>query len=82
MQNFGMTNKKYYGVLWYFLEWSISHQYQLTFFGLVTNIDMLCTYEPTLSQCGLPIHGTHVSWCVVQHVDRVSALRWLICQPV
>ena len=23
MQNFGMTNKKYYGVLWYFLEWSI-----------------------------------------------------------
>ena len=25
MQNFGMTNKKYYGVLWYFLEWSIEH---------------------------------------------------------
>ena len=23
MQNFGVTNKEYYGVLWYFLEWSI-----------------------------------------------------------
>ena len=23
MQNFGMTNKKYYGMSWYFLEWSI-----------------------------------------------------------
>ena len=23
MQNFGMTNKEHYGVLWYFLEWSI-----------------------------------------------------------
>ena len=23
MQNFGLTNKDYYGMLWYFLEWSI-----------------------------------------------------------
>ena len=23
MQNFGATNKKHYGMLWYFLEWSI-----------------------------------------------------------
>ena len=23
MQNFGMTNKEYYGMLWYFLGWSI-----------------------------------------------------------
>ena len=23
MQNFGATNKEYYGMLWYFLEWSI-----------------------------------------------------------
>ena len=23
MQNFGMTNIEYYGMLWYFLEWSI-----------------------------------------------------------
>ena len=25
MQNFGVTNKEYYGMLWYFLEWSIVH---------------------------------------------------------
>ena len=24
MQNFGVTNKAYYGMLWYFLEWSIT----------------------------------------------------------
>ena len=24
MQNFGVTNKQYYGMLWYFLEWSIA----------------------------------------------------------
>ena len=23
MQNFGVTKKEYYGMLWYFLEWSI-----------------------------------------------------------
>ena len=25
MQNFGVTNKEHYGMLWYFLEWSIDH---------------------------------------------------------
>ena len=24
MQKFGVTNKQYYGMLWYFLEWSIT----------------------------------------------------------
>ena len=23
MQNFGVTSKEHYGMLWYFLEWSI-----------------------------------------------------------
>ena len=26
MQNFGVTNKEHYGLLWYFLEWSIALQ--------------------------------------------------------
>ena len=26
MQNFGVTNKEHYGMLWYFLEWSITLQ--------------------------------------------------------
>ena len=26
MQNFGVTNKEHYGMLWYFLEWSIKMQ--------------------------------------------------------
>ena len=27
MQNLGVTNKEYYGMLWYFLEWSIGQCY-------------------------------------------------------
>ena len=33
MQNFGVTNKKHYGMLWYFLEWSI-HDIQVNGGGL------------------------------------------------
>ena len=29
MQNFGVTNKEHYGMLWYFLEWSIHVMYTL-----------------------------------------------------
>ena len=28
MQNFGVTNKEHYGMLWYFLEWSITRWWQ------------------------------------------------------
>ena len=27
---FGVTNKEYYGMLWYFLEWSIAAQAHIT----------------------------------------------------
>ena len=30
MQNFGVTNKEHYGMLWYFLEWSIVIRAQQT----------------------------------------------------
>ena len=29
MQNFGVTNKEHYGMLWYFLQWSIHVLYTL-----------------------------------------------------
>ena len=34
MQNFGVTNKEHYGMLWYFLEWSIESG--LSHFGSVS----------------------------------------------
>ena len=34
MQNFGVTNKDHYGMLWHFLEWSITY----ASFGTVLNI--------------------------------------------
>ena len=30
MQNFGVTNKEHYGMLWYFLEWSIIQLLHMT----------------------------------------------------
>ena len=30
MQNFGVTNKEHYGMLWYFLEWSITTALKIT----------------------------------------------------
>ena len=30
MQNFEVTNKEHYGMLWYFLEWSIDIDYITT----------------------------------------------------
>ena len=29
MHNFGVTNKEYYGMLWHFLFWSITHYWDL-----------------------------------------------------
>ena len=31
LQNFGVINKEYYGMLWYFLEWSIEQEQQSVF---------------------------------------------------
>ena len=29
MQDFGVTNKEHYGMLWYFLEWSIAEMFHV-----------------------------------------------------
>ena len=31
MQNFGLTNKEHYGMLWYFLEWAFVVSYATVF---------------------------------------------------
>ena len=36
MQNFGVTNKEHYGMLWYFLEWSIG------FFTVARGLGQCC----------------------------------------
>ena len=42
MQNLGVKNKEYYGMLWYFLEWSIL-QAQIFFeTGMRINIALEC----------------------------------------
>ena len=44
-QNFGVTNKEHYDMLWYFLEWSIgmrrSHKLRACFFGQIMNIRLM-----------------------------------------
>ena len=34
MQNVGVTNEEYYGMLWYFLEWSIADDWLLLVMAL------------------------------------------------
>ena len=49
MQNFGVTNEEHYGMLWYFLEWSI-HYFTLTIVHLVylQNILHKCCFQVPL----------------------------------
>ena len=49
MQNFGVTNEEHYGMLWYFLEWSI-HYFTLTIIHLVylQNILHKCCFQVPL----------------------------------
>ena len=50
MQNFGGTNKEHYGMLWYFLEWSISG----------------CSWAPKLvRKCEIKNIGYPVVWTVI-----------------
>ena len=42
---FGVTNKEYYGMLWYFLEWSIKGKYAIFIKYALINLD-----EITLSR--------------------------------
>ena len=44
MQNFGVTNKEHYGMLWYFLEWSISSNVP-RFSQLFPHIYKLCIFS-------------------------------------
>ena len=39
MQNFGVTNKEHYDMLWYFLEWSIHSTWVKMFYGLKTSME-------------------------------------------
>ena len=44
MQNFGVTNKEHYGMLWYFLKWSMAH----TFFVSICRCNRDFTLESSL----------------------------------
>ena len=46
IQNFGVTNKEHYGMLWYFLEWSIADLEDKCWIAVATgNIHMKTSQE-------------------------------------
>ena len=49
MQNFGATNKEHYGMLWYFLEWSIA---------------MFCVPRRLRTADAFPVVASHDRKCV------------------
>ena len=42
MQNFGVTNKEHYGMLWYFLEWSIAHVWYVKILRWLRGFLVIC----------------------------------------
>ena len=44
MQNFGVTNKEHYGMLWYFLEWSIFYGTLQPYFTLAIDVKKSSPY--------------------------------------
>ena len=57
MQNFGVTNKEHYGMLWYFLEWSIKqvasniHVHVISFTNLNFIVVFLSCKALLISEC-------------------------------
>ena len=47
MQNFGVTNEEHYGMLWYFLEWSIGSRlyYKRDTYGVTLPARACVTYQ-------------------------------------
>ena len=41
-QNFRVTNKEHYGMLWYFLEWAILYRF---FINIIYTLGILCIYQ-------------------------------------
>ena len=52
MQNFGVTNKEYYAMLWYFLEWSIAPETRLKISHLLPSCRQL------LLDCGIGVSSS------------------------
>ena len=44
MQNFGVTNKEHYGMLWHFLEWSIFYGTLQPYFTLAIDVKKSSPY--------------------------------------
>ena len=45
MQNFGVTIQEHYGMLWYFLEWSIVQKATYKYLQSSSNIEKITTFD-------------------------------------
>ena len=64
MENFGVTNKEHYGMLWYFLEWSI-----------VTNVEVCMTGFPTRVPRGRLSNNDVSPYCSDKDTSNVTGKR-------
>ena len=61
MQNLGATNKEHYGVLWYFLEWSI------VLFSTLKRSNSRISLNEAI-QCSLPTSATSGDGSLLKHL--------------
>ena len=90
MQNFRVTNKEYYGMLWYFLWWSIRTPHEKGNYGLcATSINLLCEFpNPDITKDKMLSYGASFSSVptssaiFVHEPEKSSTEAMLIMLPI
>ena len=83
MQNFGATNKEHYGMLWYFLEWSINNFLARIFFTQNQSAGYFFLKSPIpppqkFNGRLIKLHQLKSSWCRVSWaIIRQGVMGWI-----
>ena len=80
IQIFGVTNKQHYGMLWYFLEWSIHFQIDLPV--PLTFVERPYCSNHTLSHCLLILQGWRSSKVLFVWPKSLQGIIFMLnCKP-
>ena len=67
MQNLGVTNKEHYGMLWYFLEWSIKVALPSIFVATPSIFESLILQQISLCFKSVITHALHIDKTLLRY---------------
>ena len=76
MQNFGVTNKEHYGMLWYFLEWSIASILIQVKVAVLPSKPIVCLFVCFFFALSLPLRRWIVKSLLARERRRLSGRRF------